>query len=125
MIRIPPSIKPGDTIGIAAPSFGATTVTLEVNVYLLVLPVFFAVKLTLIAAGLFSSVAVTPRTVTTVPALLFFFPVKFFDFDDSAAPVFRPEAAADPEIDGNRHRGWWRHFRGPHVPRYQGLRSLC
>lgn len=25
MIRIPPSIKPGDTIGIAAPSFGATT----------------------------------------------------------------------------------------------------
>ena len=59
----------------------ATTVTFEANVYLLVLPVDFAVKLTLIAAGLFSSVATKPRTVTTVPVLLFFFPVKFFDFD--------------------------------------------
>ena len=64
-------------VGSSAP----TTVTLEVKVYLLVFPVFFALKLTLIAAGLFSSVAILPRTVTTVPALLFFFPVKFFDFD--------------------------------------------
>ena len=62
-------------------SSSATTVTLEVKVYLLVFPVFFALKLTLIAAGLFSAVATKPRTVTTVPALLFFFPVKFFDFD--------------------------------------------
>ena len=66
---------------VGSSSFGATTVTLEVKVYLLVFPVFLALKLTLIAAGLFSSVATKPRTVTTVPALLFFFPVKFFDFD--------------------------------------------
>ena len=68
-------------VNVAVTSFPfAFTVTLEIKVYLLVFPVFLDLKLTLIVAAFPAGVATKPRTVTTVLALLFLFPLKFFDF---------------------------------------------